>query len=140
MWNKGDWVVVVGGTFDKTEALKDVSFTIGQILEEGMDDLLIQPQAKASWNSKRAIFVPKSRCKYIPIAMPSVYESTRRPNIGDLVYYYYRDYSGKVNSCVSHVWELRHELSEDPSALITFDTKQQWVSVRELLVLDTKDS
>lgn len=138
MWNKGDWVVVIGGTFDKSQALKDVSFTIAQIIESGMDDLLVQPQSKASWNSKRAIFVPKSRCKYIPIDMPAVYETTRKPQIGDLVYYYYRDYSGNVHTCVSHVWELRHELSEDPSAMITFEGKHRWVSTRELLVLDTK--
>tara|TARA_X000000950_G_scaffold158422_1_gene194227 strand:+ start:617 stop:1039 length:423 start_codon:yes stop_codon:yes gene_type:complete len=140
MWNKGDWVVIVNGTFEKSKGLKDVSFSIAQILEEGLDDLLVQPQIKASWGSKRAVFVPKSRCKYIPIDIPDVYEEKRRPHLGDLVYYYHRDYNGQINTSVSHVWELRSELSEEPSALITVDTKQRWVSVRELLVLDTKDS
>jgi len=139
MWNKGDWVVVISGTFDKSKDLKDVSFSIAQILEEGMDDLLVQPQSKSSWSKDRAVFVPKTRCKYIPIDMPDVYEEKRKPQIGDLVYYYFRDYNGKIQSCVSHVWELRHELSEPPSAMITIDEKNIWVCIDNLLVLDVKE-
>ena len=139
MWNKGDWVVIVNGTFEKSKGLKDVSFSIAQILEEGMDDLLVQPQNKSNWGTKRAIFVPKSRCKYIPIDMPDIYEEKRKPRLGDLVYYYYRDYNGKIQSSVSHVWELRHELGDQPSAMITLDEKHRWVSIDNLLVLDTKE-
>ena len=87
MWKKNDWVVVVSGTFDKSKDFKDVSFSICQILEEGLDDLLVQPQNSGPW-SKRAFFVPKTRCKYIPIDLPDVYEDVRKPKIGDLVYYY----------------------------------------------------
>ena len=50
----------------------------------------------SAWG-KRAFFVPKSRCKYIPIDLPDIYETVRRPRIGDLVYYYYTEYTGKVN-------------------------------------------
>ena len=139
MWNKGDWVVIVNGTFERSKGLKDVSFSIAQILEEGMDDLLVQPQNKAGWGSKRAIFVPKSRCKYIPIDMPDIYEEKRKPQLGDLVYYYYRDYNGKIQTAVSHVWELRHELTESPSAMISYEDKHRWVSIDNLLVLDGKD-
>lgn len=135
MWKKGDWVVVIGGTFDRSNDLKDVSFTIAQILEEGLDDLLVQPQNRA-YGTKRAVFVPKSRCKYIPVDMPSVYETTRKPQVGDLVYYYYRNYSGTVASSVSHVLELRHGFDEAPSAMITHDNKHRWVSIDYLLVLD----
>ena len=139
MWKKGDWVVVIGGTFDKSDGLKDVSFTVAQILEEGLDDLLVQPQNR-SYGTRRAVFVPKSRCKYIPVNMPSVYEGTRKPQIGDLVYYYYRNYSGKVQSCVSHVLELRHGFDDAPDAMITIDSKHKWVSVENLLVLDVNKS
>lgn len=139
MWKKGDWVVIVNGTFEKSKGLKDVSFSIAQILEEGMDDLLVQPQKKANWGPTRVIFVPKTRCKYIPIDMPDIYEEKRKPHLGDLVYYYHKDYNGKINSSVSHVLELRHELGDQPSAMITLDEKHKWVSVDDLLVLDTKE-
>lgn len=136
MWKKGDWVVIINGTFEKSGGLKDVSFSIAQILEEGMDDLLVQPQNKAGWGTRRPVFVPKTRCKYIPIEMPDVYESKRQPQLGDLVYYYYIDYNGKKNTAVSHVLELKHGLSEPPQALIVTQDKQRWVSVENLLVLD----
>ena len=136
MWKKKDWVVIINGTFERSKGLKDVSFSIGQILEEGMDDLLVQPQNKSGWGSKRPVFVPKSRCKYIPIDMPDVYESKRQPLLGDLVYYYYVDYNGKTQTSVSHVLELKHGLSEPPQALIVVEDKHRWVSVENLLVLD----
>ena len=139
MWKKGDWVVIVNGTFDKSKGLKDVSFSIAKILEEGMDDLLVQVESKSGWGTRPTIFVPKTRCKYIPIDMPDVYEEKRKPQLGDLVYYYQKDYNGKIKSSISHVWELRHELSESPSALIMLEDKQRWVSVDNLLVLDTKE-
>ena len=139
MWNKGDWVVVISGTFKEDKTLKDVSFSIAQIMEVGMDDLLVKPNQKSHW-SKRPFFVPKSRCKYIPIDMPDIYESVRKPRIGDLVLYYYTGYSGKVTREVSHVWELQHGTSESPEALITVESKHKWVSVDNLLVLDVNKS
>ena len=138
MWKKKDWVVVVSGTFDKSADLKDVSFIVCQIIEEGLDDLLVRPQQKSAWG-KRAFFVPKSRCKYIPIDLPDIYETVRRPRIGDLVYYYYTEYTGKVKSTVSHVWELRHGTSDLPEALVTIDNKNTWVSVENLLVLSVNN-
>ena len=44
MWNKGDWVVVIGGTFDRSGDLKKVQFTIASVVEEGLDDLLVLPK------------------------------------------------------------------------------------------------
>jgi len=134
MWKKNDWVVVVSGTFDKSKDFKDVSFSICQIIEEGLDDLLVQPQNSGPW-SKRAFFVPKTRCKYIPIDLPDVYEDVRKPKIGDLVYYYCVEYTGKVKSTVGHVLELKHGAGEPPEAMILYDDKQLWVSIKNLLVL-----
>lgn len=139
MWNKGDWVVVISGTFDESKDFKDVSFSICQIIETGVDDLLVRPQKSSHWN-RRVFFVPKSRCKYIPIDLPDIYEEVRKPRIGDLVYYYRHDYSGKLYSCVSHVLELRHGTDESPEAMITFDNKHTWVSIETLLVLDVNKS
>ena len=138
MWKKGDWVVVISGTFGKSKDLKDVSFSICQILEEGLDDLLVQPQKKSHWG-KRAFFVPKTRCKYIPIDLPDIYEDTRKPRIGDLVYYYYVEYSGKIKTTVSHVLELRHCEGESPDAMITLDDNHKWVSIENLLVLSVNN-
>jgi len=138
MWNKEDWVVVISGTFDKSKDFKDVSFSICQIIEEGVDDLLVRPQSKSGW-TKKAFFIPKSRCQYIPIELPNIYEEVRRPRIGDLVYYYRHDYTGKLLSCVSHVWELKHGTVELPEALITFDGGNIWVSIADLLVLDVNN-
>ena len=138
MWNKGDWVVVISGTFDKSKDLKDVSFSICKILQEGLDDLLVQPQSRSHWGRK-SFFIPKSRCKYIPIDLPDVYEEVRRPRIGDLVYYYRHNYSGKLEEAISHVWELKHGEGESPYALITVKDQNVWVSIDNLLVLDIKD-
>tara|TARA_B100000575_G_C22957636_1_gene553521 strand:+ start:292 stop:717 length:426 start_codon:yes stop_codon:yes gene_type:complete len=138
MWKKKDWVVVVSGTFNKSKDLKDVSFSICQILEEGLDDLLVQPQKESHW-ARRAFFVPKSRCKYIPIDMPDIYDDIRKPRIGDLVYYYCVDYAGKVKSTAAHVLELRHGSGEAPEAMIMYDSKQVWVSTKNLLVLDVNN-
>ena len=136
MWKKGDWVVVVSGTFGK-EDLKDVSFRIAQIVEEGLDDLLVVPKQQ-SWGVKKSYFVPKSMCRYIPIDIPDVYTRKRDPQVGDLVLYYYHSYSGQVEKAVSHVWELRGSVGSRPDALITIDKDNKWVSVENLLVLNTK--
>ena len=138
MWKKGDWVVVISGTFGKSKDFLNVSFLICKILEEGLDDLLVQPQQKSHWG-KKAFFVPKSRCKYIPVDLPDVYESVRRPRIGDLVYYYRHNYAGKLEKSISHVWELRHSTGEAPEALITVGEKNSWVSVEDLLVLSVNN-
>lgn len=135
MWNKGDWVVVISGTFDKSKDFKDVSFSICEILEEGIDDLLVRPQQKSSWE-KKCFFVPKTRCQYIPIDLPDVYEDVRKPHLGDLVLYYKHNYAGKLVQSVSHVWELRHGTGNPPEALVTVDEKNTWVSIENLLVLD----
>lgn len=134
MWNKGDWVVVISGTFNKSKDLKDVSFSICEILQEGIDDLLVRPQQKAHWE-KKPFFVPKSRCQYIPIDLPDVYEDVRKPRVGDLVLYYRHNYGGKLEQSVSHVWELRHGTDHPPEALITVNEKSSWVSIGNLLVL-----
>jgi len=139
MWNKGDWVVVISGTFGKSEDLKDVSFSICKILQEGLDDLLVKPQQKSHWDRK-SFFVPKSRCKYIPIDIPDVYEDVRKPKIGDLVYYYRHNYAGKLEQSISHVWELRHGgAGESPEALITVAEKNTWVSIEDVLVLNVNN-
>jgi len=139
MWKKNDWVVVISGTFDESIDFKNVSFSICQIIEEGLDDLLVRPQRNSSSWGKRPFFVPKSRCKYIPVDLPDVYETIRKPRIGDLVYYYYVEYSGKVKTTVSNVWELRHGTAEAPEAMITIDEKSTWVSVENLLVLSVNN-
>lgn len=135
MWNKGDWVVVISGTFDKAKGLKDVSFSICQVVQEGIDDLLVRPQQSRHWG-KKSFFVPKTRCKYIPIDIPEIYEDVRKPRIGDLVYFYRHSYSGKLEEAISHVWELKHGEGESPEALITIKDKNVWVSINDLLVLD----
>ena len=139
MWKKNDWVVVISGTFCKSKDFKDVSFSICQIIEEGLDDLLVRPKQSGLGWGKRPFFVPKTRCQYIPIDLPDIYETVRRPHIGDLVYYYYTEYSGKVQSTVSHVWELRHGTSDSPEAMITLNNKNTWVSIENLLVLDVNN-
>jgi hypothetical protein len=136
MWNKGDWVVVISGTFGKSKDCKDVSFSICEILQEGVSDLLVRPQQKTGWE-KKSFFIPKSRCQYIPINLPDIYEDVRKPRVGDLVYYYKHNYAGKLEQAISHVWELRNNAGESPDALITINEKNQWVSVDNILVLES---
>ena len=91
MWNKGEWVVVIGGTFNRDGAIKDVSFTIASVVEIGLDDLLVKPKDQYS----RMKFVPKKTCRHIPVNNVKVYDGLRKPQCGDLVYYYHKDWNKK---------------------------------------------
>ena len=137
MWKKGEWVVVIGGTFDKSGKMKKVSFTIASIVEEGLDDLLVLP--KEAYVS-RPIFVPKKTCAKIPVEKVEVYSEIRKPQIGDLVYYYEKNWNKKEIKGVSHVWELRNDPGSGVCALITVEDKQIWVPISNLLVLDVNNS
>ena len=136
MWNKGDWVVVIGGTFDRSGGLKNVQFTIASVVEEGLDDLLVLP--KEAYQT-RCIFVPKRSCQKIPIKSIEVYQETRKPKHGDLVFYYEKNWNKKEVTSVSHVWELRNDAGSGVCALITVEEKQIWVPVQQLLVLDVNN-
>ena len=135
MWQKDEWVVVIGGTFDQKGKMKEPSFTIASILEIGIDDLLVDPKDRHS----RPKFVPKKSCQRIPVGSIEIYEKTREPQIGDLVYYYRKDWSGTVIAAVSHVLELRRDLGNDVDALINLEDKQTWVSIQNILVLDVNN-
>lgn len=135
MWNKGEWVVVIGGTFDRDGAIKDVCFTIASIVEVGLDDLLVKPKDQYS----RMKFVSKRACRRIPVSDVNVYDGLRKPQCGDLVYYYYKDWNKKEVTSVSHVLELRKEIGAGVSALIHVGDKQFWSPIENLLVLDVNN-
>lgn len=136
MWCKGEWVVVIGGTFDKQGSLKEPSFTIASILEIGLDDLLVAPKERHT----RPKFVPKKSCQRIPVGKIEVYEETRKPQVGDLVYYYCKDWNRNLITAVSHVLELRRDLGREFYALINVEDKQMWVPIDNLLVLDVNNA
>ena len=136
MWEKGDWVVVVGGTFDKEGKMREVSFIIASVMEIGIDDLLVNPKEHYG----RPKFVPKVMCQKIPIDKIKPYDSTRKPKCGDLVYYYHKDYNRKLITSVSHVLELRNEPGVGVSALILVGDKDIYVPVENLLVLDVHNN
>jgi hypothetical protein len=136
MWNKGDWVVVIGGTFDRSGDLKKAQFTIAEIVEEGLDDLLVLP--KESYQT-RCIFVSKKSCQKIPIKTIEVYQETRKPRHGDLVFYYEKNWNKQLTTAISHVWELRSDAGAEVCALVTVEDKQIWVPIKQLLVLDVNN-
>ena len=136
MWNKGEWVVVVSGTFSRDGGIKDVSFTIASIVEVGLDDLLVKPKDHYS----RMKFVSKKTCRRIPVSDIKVYDGLRKPQCGDLVYYYHKDWNKKEVSSVSHVLELRKDAGNGVSALIHVDDKQYWSPIENLLVLDVNNA
>ena len=136
MWQKGEWVVVVGGVFGKNGELKEPSFTIASILEIGLDDLLVDPKERHS----RPKFVPQKSCQRIPVDSVEVYKETRKPYVGDLVYYYRKDWNRALVTSVSHVLELRREIDREVYALINVGDKQIWVPTENLLVLDVNNA
>ena len=136
MWNKGEWVVVIGGTFNKEGAIKDVSFTIAKIIEVGLDDLLVKPKDHYA----RLKFVSKRTCRRIPVSDVKVYDGLRKPQCGDLVYYYHKDWNKKEVTAVSHVIELRKDTGQSVSALILVENEQVWASIEDLLVLDVNNA
>lgn len=136
MWNKNEWVVVIGGTFNRDGAIKDVSFTIASIVEVGLDDLLVKPKDRYS----RLRFVSKRACRRIPVSDVKVYDSLRKPQCGDLVYYYHKDWNKKEVTAVSHVLELRKDTGHSVSALILVENEQVWASIEDLLVLDVNNA
>lgn len=137
MWNKGDWVVVVGGTFDRDGKIRDVSFQIASIVEIGLDDLLVKPKEHYSMQLK---FVPKKTCQKIPVGQIQVYDETRKPECGDLVYYHEKSWNKNLVTSVSHVLELRIDQGRGVSALILIGDKQDWVDIKYLLVLDVNNA
>ena len=136
MWTKGEWVVVIGGTFDRDGTIKDISFTIAQIIQVGLDDLLVKPKDHFS----RLKFVPKKTCRRVPVNDVKVYDDLRKPQCGDLVYYYYKDWNKKQTTAVSHVLELRKDTGTGVCALIVIEDKQVWVPIENLLVLDVNNA
>ena len=136
MYEKGEWIVAIGGTFDREGNIKEVSFTIASILEIGIDDLLIQPKG----HYERPKFVPKKTCQRIPIDKIKVYDTIRKPQCGDLVYYYRKDWNKRLVTSVSHVLELRKDAGVGVCALILIGDKQVWVPIENLLVLDVHNS
>ena len=135
MWNKDEWVVVIGGTFGRDGMIKEVSFTIAQIVEIGLDDLLVKPKDHYA----RLKFVPKKTCRRIPVSDVKVYDQLRKPQCGDLVYYYHKDWNKKEIKSVSHVLELRKDTGTGVCALILVGEKQVWVPIENLLVLDVNN-
>tara|TARA_B110000495_G_C22474139_1_gene293622 strand:+ start:65 stop:493 length:429 start_codon:yes stop_codon:yes gene_type:complete len=140
MWNKGDWVIVIDRSFGKQMIVKDVIFKIAQITEIGVDDLFVQPKKKDSSWIENPFFVPKSMCQQIPIQTIDVYETTRKPKVGDLVFYYFKNYTGEVTQVVSHVLEIKSRSGKYPEALITVSEELSWVNVDNLLVLSVNNS
>ena len=137
MWKKGDWVVVIGGTFGKSRKLQEVTFQIASIVEIGLDDLLVKPKERYSASLK---FVPKRTCRKIPVENIEVYEELRKPECGDLVYFYEKNWNKKETTAVSHVWELRNDPGSGVCALITVENKNIWVPIGNLLVLDVNNN
>lgn len=140
MWNKGDWVIVINSTFGKGMVRKDISFKIAQVLEIGLDDLFVKHKQNKIWDDKRSFFVPKSMCQQIPVQSVDLYESIRKPKIGDLVLYYNMKYTGEVTQCVSHVLELRSNTGDPPEALINLKQEHTWVTSKSLLVLSVNNT
>ena len=136
MWQKGEWVVVIGGTFGRNGKMKEPSFTIASILEIGLDDLLVDPKERHT----RPKFVPKRACQRIPVSSTEIYQTTRKPQVGDLVYYYRKDWNKNLVTAVSHVLELRRDLGNDFYALVNVEEKQIWVPIDNLLVLDVNNA
>ena len=141
MWNKGDWVIIIDASFGKKMVMKDIVFRVAQIAEIGLDDLFVKPKKSTSaWALGNPYFVPKSMCQRIPVQAINVYETTRKPNVGDLVFYYFKDYTGKETQSVSHVLEIKSRAGQFPEALITVDEKHTWATVDNLLVLSVNNS
>jgi hypothetical protein len=141
MWNKGDWVIVIDRTFGKQMVMKDVIFKVAQIVEIGLDDLFVKPKkVRSVWTSDDPYFVPKSMCQQIPIQNMDVYETTRKPNVGDLVFFYSKKYTGEETQAVCHVLEIKSRSGSRPEALITVKEQHEWVNVDNLLVLSVNNS
>jgi hypothetical protein len=141
MWNKGDWIIVIDRSFGKQMVMKDVIFKVAQIVEIGLDDLFVKPKAiRSVWTSDDPYFVPKSMCQQIPIQTLDVYETTRKPNVGDLVFYYSKKYTGEETQAISHVLELKTMSGRMPEALITVSEAHAWVNIENLLVLSVNNS
>jgi hypothetical protein len=140
MWNKGDWIIVIDRSFGKRMVMKDVIFKVAQIIEIGLDDLFVKPKTnKSIWSSDDPYFVPKSMCQQIPVQSMDAYETTRKPNVGDLVFYYSKKYNGEVTQTVSHVLEIKSKSGRNPEALITVSEAHAWVNVENLLVLSVNN-
>ena len=70
---------------------------------------------------------------------PEISTKGRKPRVGDLVYYYRKDWNNNTVFAVSHVLELRRDIGQEVYGLINVEDKQKWVPINNLLVLDVNN-
>ena len=136
MYSIGDLVVIVGCTIDGSKQRRKIQLTIAKILEIGRDDLIVKPMRSYG---DRSMFISKNACKQIPLNDTDVENQLRKPQIGDLVLYYYQKWSEEVERCVGYILEIKYEPGHTPRALIMSDGENKWYDYSRLLVLDIED-
>ena len=142
MYEKGEWVIVFGGTFEINRKTKNLNFVVAKVIHEGLDDLFIETVSNSgSIYGKQKMFVSKKACRKVPVKDIDVSTDRRRPQPGDLVYYHHKDYKGKIVDFVGHVLEMKYEPGRPTMALVNYPDKPNWYSVEYILVLNVhKDS
>ena len=58
MYEKGEWVIVFGGTFEINRKTKNLNFVVAKVIHEGLDDLFIETVSNSgSIYGKQKMFV-----------------------------------------------------------------------------------
>ena len=140
MYKKGEWVVVFGGIADIDKKIKNVSFTIAKVLEEGVDDLFVETISNSSFYTPERLFVAKKACRKIPVSDVDISTDRRKPLPGDLVYYYHKDYTGKVVEFASIALEVKYDPGRSTMVLVDHSGKPSWYSSDYILVLDVNNT
>jgi len=132
MFNKGDWVVVLGCTIKENGNKSDISFKICKVLEVGLDDLLVDPGDR--WGN-RPFFIPQTTCYKLPVQVMDPMKKITKPDPGDLVLYFYQDYSKKETFAV-HLLEIKYVPGISPTGLILSGGEQKEVPYEHIMLLE----
>tara|TARA_B100001250_G_scaffold328380_1_gene292851 strand:- start:297 stop:716 length:420 start_codon:yes stop_codon:yes gene_type:complete len=133
MYEKNDWIIIVGCTINENKDRKKPQFTVAKVLFVGQDDLIVKPERSFS-NS--ALFVSKKSCRKIPVQDIDVTNILRGATIGDLVLFYHEKWNGEVESALGYLLEIKYNPGSCTEGLLLTDGEQKWYDFNKLLVLD----
>lgn len=136
MYEVNDWVIIVGCVINNVGYRSSVNFTVAQVVEVGVDDLIVKPNRSFS---NLPLFVSKNACRKIPVNDVDVTNVLRKPKIGDLVLYYHAKWSGETERIVGYVLEFKFDPGRAQEALVLSDGENKWLEYNKLLVLEVPE-
>ena len=132
VFNKDDFVVVVGSTLNKGGRKSDYQFEICKVLEVCKYELVVDGVTSSF---RRAFKVSKNNCFRINLSAVKTHTPKRKPQIGDLVMYYHAGYD-KTEKQVGLLMNIIDNPGGTTLGKIMSGNKVEDVSYKDLMILE----